>query len=444
MPQSFGRIIHPYFKMLNSRYSDNTYMNTPMDEGLGMPQNLVDGVIVPFHESSTTKSTSTTNLLVFEFNPPVMVNEVEVFIQPYGANSQTGYGSVGKFTFTFLGAQIYDSTNGKKIVCSSDSDHTVAYILKKISIRLPLVFRCGQSVSSNKIELFNGGERRLNYFTEVRAVNNNCKTPGFEYSGVGDSFCVDINECETECQDQRYQCTNTIGSYKCACKPEYERNGMCGQCSLANEPDPAGQCWKDSDKYQAGKNKYITGTTLNDAWNFGTPNFVASCREFCKGYRYFGVQGVCFCGDDFNEAAPGTIGVSDQTECDALLCRGQQTITNCGGLYRNRFYKTIPSKTQCTIKHLYRMGDFVLPRSSTAGAYSGYPYSLAFDGNRRGRGGGTVALSADGLASFIFELKVPKLINFVKIYPSTNDAIAKRYSPFTIFGPATKCGHFWR
>ena len=57
-------------------------MDTPMDEGLGMPRNLVDGVILPFHESSTTKTITSSNLLVFEFNPPVMVNEVEVF--PHG------------------------------------------------------------------------------------------------------------------------------------------------------------------------------------------------------------------------------------------------------------------------------------------------------------------------------------------------------------------------
>ena len=33
--------------------------------------------------------------------------------------------------------------------------------------------------------------------------------------------CVDINECETDCNRKGQECINTIGSYICNCQPGF-------------------------------------------------------------------------------------------------------------------------------------------------------------------------------------------------------------------------------
>ena len=81
----------------------------------------------------------------------------------------------------------------------------------------------------------------ISYVTYVCDCNQ-----GFENKDEPDSECIDEDECnEFDC-GLNNTCTNTIGSYKCACKPEFEVAGLCDQCMLAREPDPAGQCYNDN------------------------------------------------------------------------------------------------------------------------------------------------------------------------------------------------------
>ena len=83
-----------------------------------------------------------------------------------------------------------------------------------MAMEVPLIFNCGQAVEIDRIEVYNGGDNRVTHLTEVRAVNNNCKTPGFKYSGIGDTFCVDINECETSCLDERYPENSKVSLFR--------------------------------------------------------------------------------------------------------------------------------------------------------------------------------------------------------------------------------------
>ena len=52
--------------------------------------------------------------------------------------------------------------------------------------------------------------------------------PGWTGNGIGDSGCVDINECETDnggCMAD-HQCINTPGSRECQCNTGYEGTGV--------------------------------------------------------------------------------------------------------------------------------------------------------------------------------------------------------------------------
>ena len=55
--------------------------------------------------------------------------------------------------------------------------------------------------------------------------------PGYNGAGTGAGGCSDIDECSTDthnCADEA-DCTNTVGSFTCACKTGYNGGGY--QCS---------------------------------------------------------------------------------------------------------------------------------------------------------------------------------------------------------------------
>jgi hypothetical protein len=58
-----------------------------------------------------------------------------------------------------------------------------------------------------------------------------------------------------------------------------------------------------------------------------TPEF---CSGLCKGFKFFGVQGIaCFCGNDYGHQG----GKTPESGCNTP-CRGDASIM-CGGDYRN-------------------------------------------------------------------------------------------------------------
>ena len=59
-----------------------------------------------------------------------------------------------------------------------------------------------------------------------------CKCKEGFYYDPEQGQCADVDECVTECQFGA-ECTNTIGSYECRCRPGYEGDG--NACSDINE-----------------------------------------------------------------------------------------------------------------------------------------------------------------------------------------------------------------
>ena len=129
-PQAFGRIIHPFYKMIKPRYDDDDFDHLPVNGGVRRPRNAVDGVISPFHASSSARTEYSTTKFQFKFSPAVMVNEVEVFPQPYSTEPGTRLSNQQIDFVTNIGAQIFDKKSGNKIICTKTANHSSENVLK--------------------------------------------------------------------------------------------------------------------------------------------------------------------------------------------------------------------------------------------------------------------------------------------------------------------------
>ena len=149
------------------------------------------------------------------------------------------------------------------------------------------------------------------------------------WSGDGFTQCVDVHECdqgETACADVGATCHNEVGSYTCSCDPGYQGNGsICNPIACIGITSGLG--------YGSECNGLVTGETCTQTCTTGyvNTNHAASGNMVCsEGIVNSQEQIVCI--PRICEGVPSGSGLS--TECSALVTDGNCTQT-CAEGYSN-------------------------------------------------------------------------------------------------------------
>jgi hypothetical protein len=156
-----------------------------------------------------------------------------------------------------------------------------------------------------------------------------CCAAGFKVSG---SSCSDLNECAAgsdNCGTNAY-CTNTPGTFTCTCNPGYEGDGVscakAGECSAGYVKNGAGAC--------VDRDECTEGTATCDA-NADCTNtqgsFTCACKAGFSGNGKACTNDATGCNSGYEKNSQGQC--VDVNECAAGNPCGTGTCTNTAGAY---------------------------------------------------------------------------------------------------------------